>query len=122
MSANMGAEPNQVWTEITSKYLHIVPHPEWSWWAIRVQLVNLPGYMVNYGLGSVLTADLPARIREQIGPFDTGNRRWCAWVSEQLLKSGEQFETAELLRRFLGRPVSPDALRKELARLRPAAK
>jgi hypothetical protein len=122
MLRNPSSDPNQVWTEITSKYLHIVPHPEWSWWAIRVQLVNLPGYMVNYGLGSVLTADLRARIRERIGPFDTGNRRWYPWVSEQLLKSGEQFETAELLRRFLGRRVSPDALRKELARLRPAAK
>ncbi|HSE49906.1 MAG TPA: hypothetical protein VLA96_11920 [Terriglobales bacterium] len=114
------ADPNEVWTEITSKYLHIVPHPEYAWWAWRVQLVHLPGYMVNYGLGSVLTADLRARIREQIGPFDTGNRRWYGWVSENLLKTGREQETADLLRRFLGRPVSPEALQKELARMREA--
>lgn len=118
MLRESAADPNKVWTEITSKYLHIVPHPEYSWWAWRVQLVHLPGYMVNYGLGSVLTADLRARIREQIGPFDSGNPRWYPWLAENLLKTGKEQETSDLLRRFLGRPVSPDALRKELGRLR----
>src|SRR5688572_20462063 len=36
-------DPNAVWTEITSRYLHVIPHPELSWWAVRVQLVNSPG-------------------------------------------------------------------------------
>ena len=45
------ADPNAVWTDITSRYLHVIPHPELAWWAVRVQLVDKPGYMVNYGLG-----------------------------------------------------------------------
>ena len=37
------SNPNAVWTDITSKYLHIVPHPEVAWWAVRVQLVEPAG-------------------------------------------------------------------------------
>ena len=55
-------DPNAVWTEITSRYLNVIPHPELSWWLVRVQLVDSPGYMVNYGLGAVVTADLRQRI------------------------------------------------------------
>ncbi len=61
--------PNDVWTEITGAYLGVVPHPEWSWWAIRGQLVQSPGYMVNYGLGAIVTADLRARLRELRGDW-----------------------------------------------------
>jgi len=102
--------PNQVWTEITSHYLHIVPHPELSWWAVRGQLVDAPGYMVNYGLGAVITAELRARVREEVGTFATGNERWYPWLSEKLLRSGAERETSELLREFLGHPVSPGPL------------
>ena len=35
--------PNDVWTELTTDGLGIVPHPEWSWWAIRGQLIERPG-------------------------------------------------------------------------------
>ena len=63
------ADPNAVWTEITSRYLNVVPHPELSWWALRVQLVRWPGYMINYGLGAVLTADIRQRIAEGDRPF-----------------------------------------------------
>jgi hypothetical protein len=73
------SDPNAIWTEITSRYLHIVPHPELSWWALRVQLVDAPGYMINYGLGAVLTADLRAHIEKSIGPFNTGNPHWFPW-------------------------------------------
>lgn len=111
-------DPNVVWTEITSRYLHIVPHPELSWWAVRVQLVDSPGYMVNYGLGSVITAAIRQRINEQLGPFATGDARWYGWLSEQLLKSGQEQETAVLLRNFLGGPVSPHALLTELRRMK----
>jgi hypothetical protein len=113
------ADPNAVWTEITSRYLHIVPHPEWSWWAVRVQLVDSPGYMINYGLGSVLTADIRRHIRESLGPFETGDSRWYAWVSERLLRYGLGRTPAELLKDFLGRPVAPDALLNNLRRLSP---
>jgi hypothetical protein len=111
-------DPNVIWTEITHRYLHIVPHPDLSWWAVRGQLVGSPGYMVNYGLGAVLTADLRERVRTQIGGFDTGNPRWYSWLSEQLLQYGSERNTPELLQQFLGRSVSPDALIAQLRRVR----
>ena len=110
-------DPNAVWTEITSRYLHVIPHPELSWWAVRVQLVNSPGYMVNYGLGAVVTADLRQRIATQLGPFATGDERWFGWLSQHLLSSGQTHETAGLLREFLGRAVSPQALLTEIGRM-----
>lgn len=119
MLNNPAADPNAVWTDITSRYLHIVPHPEYSWWAVRVQLVDSPGYMVNYGLGAVITADIRQRIRQSLGPFDTGDSRWYPWISDHLLKSGGEFETQDLLRQFLGRPVSPQALIDGMERLAP---
>lgn len=117
MLRNPDTDPNQLWTDITERYLHIRPHPELSWWAVRVQLVDVPGYMVNYGLGSVITADLRQRIVQELGRFETGEPRWFAWLGEHLLASGEQHPTRELLRQFLGRPVSPEALLGQLRRL-----
>ena len=110
-------DPNAVWTEITSKYLHVKPHPELSWWLVRVQLVHEPGYMVNYGLGAVVTADLRQRIATELGPFATGDQRWFEWLSQHLLSSGQTHETATLLRDFLGRPVAPQALLNEIGRI-----
>jgi Peptidase family M3 len=110
-------DPNAVWTLITNKYLNVIPHPELSWWLVRVQLVHLPGYMVNYGLGAVVTADIRERIASQLGPFATGDERWFGWLSQQLLSSGYTHETAALLREFLGRPVSPQALLTEIGRM-----
>ncbi|HET7756714.1 MAG TPA: hypothetical protein VFK87_05620 [Steroidobacteraceae bacterium] len=111
------ADPDAVWTDITSRYLHVKPHPELAWWAVRVQLVNEPGYMVNYGLGAVITADIRQRIAQQLGPFDAGDSRWYGWLSARLLASGEEHETSRLLREFLGRPVSVEALLAQLRRI-----
>jgi hypothetical protein len=110
-------DPNAVWTEITSRYLRVVPHPELAWWAVRVQLVDSPGYMVNYGLGAVLTAGLRGAVTTRLGDFRTGRPDWYAWLSRELLQYGESVGTRELLRRFLGRPVSPEALLGQIARL-----
>jgi hypothetical protein len=115
------ADPNALWTEITSRYLHIVPHPEFSWWAVRVQLADLPGYMVNYGFGAILTAEMRAHISTALGAFDTGDSRWYGWLSERLLRYGSERDTRTLMQDFLGRPVSPQALLEQLRRLRPAA-
>jgi len=117
MIEHPATDPNQLWTEITSRYLNIVPHPELSWWALRVQLVRWPGYMINYGLGAVLTADIRERIRDAVGQFDTGNPRWYSWTAAHLLRYGSSLETAQLLHRFLGRPVSPDAILRQLQRV-----
>jgi hypothetical protein len=110
-------DPNVVWTEITHRYLNVIPHPELPWWLVRVQLVDSPGYMVNYGLGAVVTAEIRQRIASQLGRFDTGDERWFSWLSQNLLSSGQTQETAELLRGFLGRPVSPQALLSEIGRM-----
>ena len=112
-------DPNALWTEITSRYLHIVPHPELSWWAVRVQLADIPGYMVNYGLGAVLTAEMRQHISEALSAFDTGNPRWYGWVSEHLLRYGSERDTRTLMQDFLGRPVSPQALLEQIHRLKP---
>jgi hypothetical protein len=117
MLHNPAADPNAVWTEITSRYLRVVPHPELAWWALRVQLVNTPGYMVNYGLGAVITADIRHRIQETLGPFATGNPQWYPWISEHLLRQGMEHETTVELKEFLGRPVSPDALIGDIQRI-----
>ena len=112
------ADPNAVWTDITSRYLHIVPHPEVPWWAMRVQLADAPGYMVNYGLGAVLTAEIRARTREAIGDFDAGNAAWYGWLSERLLVYGSERDTKTLMLALLGRPPSPEAVLAEIRRIR----
>jgi hypothetical protein len=110
-------DPNAVWTDITSHYLRIKPHPEMAWWAVRVQLVDAPGYMVNYGLGAVLTAEMRERTSEAIGPFDAGNPKWYGWLSEHLLVYGSERDTKTLMKAFLGRPPSPEAVLKQIRRL-----
>jgi len=112
-------DPNALWTEITSRYLHIMPHPEISWWAVRVQLTDIPGYMVNYGLGSILTAEMRQHTSKALGPFDTGDSRWYGWLSEHLLRYGSEVDTQTLMQNFLGRPVSPQALLDQIHRLKP---
>lgn len=112
------ADPNAVWTEITSRYLNIIPHPELPWWALRVQLVSNPGYMVNYGLGAILTAEIRTATANAIGSFDAGNPRWYRWSSAQLLEFGSERDTRSLLNGLLGRPVSPDSLLGQLGRCR----
>ena len=111
------AEPNRVWTDITARYLRIRPHPELAWWALRVQLVDVPGYMINYGLGAMVTADLRDRLRAAIGPFDAGNPRWFSYASDHLLRYGAAIDTPELLGRFLGRPVSISPLLAQIERV-----
>jgi hypothetical protein len=110
------SDPNVLWTEITSRYLNIAPHPEMPWWAMRVQLAGNPGYMVNYGLGAVLTAELRARTGDVIGPFDDSNPSWYRWSSERLLRFGSERDTKALLQSLLGRAPSPAALLQQVRR------
>jgi hypothetical protein len=114
------ADPNALWTEITSRYLHIVPHAELSWWAVRVQLADLPGYMVNYGLGAILTAEMRQHISKVLGAFDNGDPRWYGWLSQHLLRYGSERDTRTLMQDFLGRPVSPQAFLEQIRRVKTA--
>lgn len=115
------ADPNQVWTDITSHYLHITPHPTLSWWAMRGQLVDAPGYMMNYALGAVIVTALRERIAVVHGPFATGDPTWYPWLSTHLLRYGASRPTREVLPEFLGGPLSAEPLLRDLARMQTAS-
>jgi hypothetical protein len=83
---------------------------------MRVQLVSDPGYVVNYGLGAVLTAEMRERVAASIGPFDAGNAAWYGWLGSRLLTYGSERDTKTLMLSLLGRPASPDALLKQIRR------
>jgi hypothetical protein len=107
--------PNDVWTEITNDGLGIAPHPEWSWWAVRGQLIDLPGYMANYALAAITVAALRARIREIRGDWWTGDDGWYAFVSDRLLRHGAERAPADLIAGLLGEPLTAGPLLADLA-------
>ena len=117
MQRDPGADPNQVWTALTHDYLRIRPHPELSWWAMRGQLVDAPGYMMNYAAGSILIAAIRARTRAVHGPFVTGDSTWYSWVAPRLYRFGLERPTREVIEEFLGGPVSPQALLEDMRRI-----
>lgn len=108
--------PNDVWTDITSTWLGIAPHPDWSWWAIRGQLVESPGYMANYATGAVLATALRAVIRRERGPWTLGDPGWYGWMVEHLYRFGLERSSREVVEAVLGGPPTADALVAEIAR------
>jgi hypothetical protein len=114
-------DPNAEWTAITSRYLHIAPHPEWSWWAMRGQLIESPGYMMNYALGAMVAADVRERVRQQWGGFTIPDRRLYGRLSQALYRFGRERPARDVLQDFLGRAVGPDAILRDLATMRPGA-
>ncbi len=115
------ADPNEVWAAITSRYLHITPHPEMSWWAMRGQLIDAPGYMMNYALGAVIVTAIRERIAAVHGQFATGDPSWYPWLSAHLLQFGLARSARDVLSELLGGPLTDDALLRDLARIRPAS-
>jgi len=112
------ADPNGVWTAITRDYLRIRPHPELSWWAMRGQLVDSPGYMMNYAAGAILIAAIRARTRELHGPFVTGDPTWYAWVAPRLYRFGLERSSRRVITDFLGGPLTPAAILEDMGRMR----
>ncbi len=110
--------PNEIWTSITSSYLGIARHPEWSWWAMRGQLVQEPGYMANYQVGAVLAADIRAAIRSTRGDWIPGDPGWYGWVSDRVYRHGLERSAGDVLRDVLGRPPDVGALLHEIERAR----
>ena len=108
--------PNRVWTDLTREYLRIRPHPEWSWWALRGQLVGNPGYMMNYAFGAILIEDIRARLTAERGRFTEGDPGWYAYASERLYRFGRERPARLVVEEFLARPVSPGALLSDLSR------
>jgi hypothetical protein len=118
MLRDPAADPNEVWTRLTRDYLRIRPHPELSWWAMRGQLVDSPGYMVNYAAGAILIAAVRARTVDVHGPFVTGDVTWYEWVSRRLFRFGLERPTSEVIEEFLGGPVAPTALLADMRRMK----
>jgi len=79
--------------------------------------VDAPGYMMNYAAGSILIAAIRARTRAVHGPFVTGDSTWHSWVAPRLYRFGLERPTREVIEEFLGGPVSPDALLKDMRRM-----
>ena len=111
-------DPNVLWTSITTRYLHITPHPERSWWAMRAQLFDLPGYMLNYALGAFLVADVRETLRARHGDWTMGDDAWYSRMRDQFYRFGTSLPAREVVTRFLGRPVRADAMLRDLARMR----
>ena len=109
--------PNEVWAELTETGLGIAPHPELPWWAIRGQLIDGPGYMASYALSALVTAAIRARIRDVRGDWlgDGGDPGWYSFVSEELLRFGASRPAADVLRSFLGGPLTATPLLDDLA-------
>ena len=109
--------PNAVWAELTETGLGIVPHPERSWWATRGQLIDGPGYMANYALSALVTASIRSRIREVRGDWlgNGGDPGWYEFVTDGLLRFGAGRPAADVLRAFLGGPLTATPLLDDLA-------
>jgi hypothetical protein len=110
------ARPNAVWAALTSYYLSLIPHPELSWWAMRGQLVQEPGYMVNYALGPILAADMRAAIRAVRGDWTHGDLGWYGWVSDHVYRYGLERSSGDVLADLLGRRPDENALVSEIRR------
>jgi hypothetical protein len=111
-----GRRPNDVWAEIVADGLGIEPHPEWSWWAVRGQLIDVPGYLANYPLAAITAAALRARIRELRGDWSTGDPGWYAFVAQRLLRFGGERPPAALIADLLGGPLTVEPLLADLGR------
>lgn len=117
LHADPTRDPNAEWAAITSEYLRMTPHPEWGWWAMRGQLIDSPGYMMNYALGAMIAAQLRDRVREARGPFARPDRKRYEWLAERLYRYGLSRPTREVLRDVLGAPLGTEALVGDMRRL-----
>ena len=111
------ADPNAVWTAITRDYLRIRPHPEWSWWGMRGQLIDGPGYLINYALGAFIVADLRRAIQQARGKSAWSDPTLYDWLSERLYRFGLERASRSVLEDLLGRPLRPEALFADLRRM-----
>jgi hypothetical protein len=112
-------DPNRVWAGITGEYFRIRAHPDLSWWAMRGQLVNAPGYMMNYAIGAIVIAAIRARTTEVHGPFVTGDSTWYGWIAPRLYRWGLERSSRQVVTEFLGGPVTPAAILADMRRMRP---
>jgi len=87
---------------------------------MRGQLVDSPGYMLNYAFGAILIADIRARLISVRGRFTAGDAGWYPWVSARLYRFGHERPARKVVEDFLGRPVGVSAILADMARIRGA--
>jgi Zn-dependent M32 family carboxypeptidase len=85
---------------------------------MRGQLVDSPGYMMNYAAGAILIAAIRARTRELHGPFLAGDSTWYTWVAPRLYRFGLERSSRRVITDFLGGPLTPAAILQDMGRLR----
>jgi hypothetical protein len=81
-------------------------------------LIDEPGYMMNYAAGSILIAAIRARTVERHGAFAAGDSTWYAWVAPRLYRFGLERPTHEVVVKFLGGPVTPAAILRDMQRMK----
>jgi Zn-dependent M32 family carboxypeptidase len=86
---------------------------------MRGQLVDGPGYLINYALGAFIVADLRAAIRRQRGAGAWEDAAMYPWLRERLYRFGLERPSRQVLEALLGRRLTPDALLQDLDRMRP---
>jgi hypothetical protein len=74
--------------------------------------------MANYALAAVIAAAVRARIREVRGPWWVGDPGWYGFVADALLGAGASRTPADLLRDFLGGPLTIEPLQADLRQTR----
>jgi hypothetical protein len=55
---------------------------------------------------------------ERHGPWILGDTNWYPWVSRVLFRFGLERPTREVVQEFLGEPVTPAALLKDMGRMK----
>jgi hypothetical protein len=84
---------------------------------MRGQLIDSPGYMMNYAAGAILIAAIRARTVELHGPLSRGDRGWYGWVAPRLFRYGLERPSREVIEEFLGGPVTPAAILNDMGRM-----
>jgi hypothetical protein len=84
---------------------------------MRGQLVDAPGYMMNYAAGSILIAAIRARTRALHGSFVTGDPSWYRWIAPRLFRFGLERPSRDVIEEFLGGPVTPAAILADIQRM-----
>ena len=102
------SDPSVLWADITSRYLGIAGHPDLPWWALRGQLIDAPGYMMNYAFGAILTEALRARVRDLRGAdaLEAPSPVLYLWLSDRLYRYGLARPSREVVVDFLGGPLT----------------
>jgi Zn-dependent M32 family carboxypeptidase len=84
---------------------------------MRGQLIDAPGYMMNYAVGAILSAAIRARTREIHRATSAGDSTWYGWIAPRLFRYGLEPPSREVIEEFLDRPVSPEALLQDMRRM-----